>query len=91
MRTRTYRRGPAVREVFGRGGREGEGRGVGQGFRGEEPHCHRHISGHAPLTPRPVTHGEVQLVPEGEEEMRRKGRDREGREWRLEKMGKREK
>lgn len=36
---------------------------MSQGFGREESHRHRHVGCHALLLPRPVTDGELQLVP----------------------------
>lgn len=58
-------RSPVPGEVSWRGGGEDDGRGVGQGVRGQHPHYHCHVGHHVMLAPQLVTHTELELVPGG--------------------------
>lgn len=58
-----YRRGPEAGEVLGGDGGEGEGHGVGESLEGQCLHHNSHVGRHASLLPRPVAHGELQVVP----------------------------
>lgn len=61
----TYQGRPSAGEVRGRGGSEGDGCGVSERFGGQDAHHNCHVGSHAPLTPRPVTDGKLQIVPGG--------------------------
>ena len=75
-----YRRRPASGKGGRRCGRECKGRGMGEGVRTQEPHHDRHVGSDAPLTPRTITHGKLQLIPDEREGEREREREKKKEE-----------